>query len=65
MTPAQYAQKLFWQFSEISHEMNDYSRIDTPTAKLHAIKCVDEIKKHCIKIDNGFWDLVKAEIEAI
>ena len=65
MTPAQYAHRLVEKMTEISAKMSDYSRIDIPTAKLHAKIAVEEIMKHCPKEDAGYFVNVIAEIEAI
>ena len=65
MTPAQYAHRLVEKMTEISAKMSDYSRIDIPTAKLHAKIAVEEIMKYCPKIDAGYFVNVLAEIEAI
>lgn len=65
MTPAQYAHRLVEKMTEISSKMSDYSRIDLPTAKLHAKIAVEEIIKYCPKEDAGYFVNVLAEIEAI
>ena len=65
MTPAQYAHRLVEKMTEISPKMSDYSRIDLPTAKQHAIVAVNEIIKFCPKEDAGYFVNVIAEIEAI
>lgn len=65
MTPGQYAHRLVEKMTEISAKMSDYSRIDIPTAKLHAKIAVEEIMKYCPKEDAGYFVNVLAEIEAI
>ena len=65
MTPAQYAHRLVEKMTEISAKMSDYSRIDIPTAKLHAKIAVEEIMKHCLKEDTGYFVNVIAEIDNV
>lgn len=65
MTPAQYAHRLVEKMTEISAKMSDYSRIDIPTAKLHAKIAVEEILQYCHGVDVGYFVKVKAEIEKI
>ena len=63
MTSAEYANYIVNKMTEISPKMSDYSRIDLPTAKQHAIVAVNEIIKFCPKIDAGYFVNVIAEIE--
>lgn len=42
-TPFEKALELLTRFQEKSHKMGDYSSIYTPTAKHHAIICVEQI----------------------
>lgn len=65
MTPAQYAHRLVEKMTEISAKMSDYSRIDIPTAKLHAKIAVEEIIKFCSKEDAGYFVNVIAEIDNV
>ena len=65
MTPAQYAHRLVEKMTEISAKMSDYSRIDIPTAKLHAKIAVEETIKFCPKIDAGYFVNVLAEIDNV
>jgi len=65
MTPAQYAHRLVEKMTEISAKMSDYSRIDIPTAKLHAKIAVEEIMKYCPKEDAGYFVNVIAEIDNV
>jgi hypothetical protein len=65
MTSAEYANYIVAKMTDISPKMSDYSRIDLPTAKLHAKIAVEEIMKHCPKEDAGYFVNVLAEIEAI
>lgn len=45
MTPKEKAKELAYRFSLTSVKMSDDSHIEFPTAKTHAIICVDEMIK--------------------
>jgi hypothetical protein len=70
MTPAQYAHRLVEKMTEISAKMSDYSRIDIPTAKLHAKIAVDEILNLVCCMDGKehwqeYYEQAKQEIEKL
>ena len=66
MTPQEKALELLSSFQKTSYKMDDYSVIYSPTAKLHAIKCCDEVLGY-MGADRGteFWTEVKKELEQL
>lgn len=64
MTPQEKALQLMTRFQETSYKMGDHSSIYTPTAKHHALICVDEVLGY-MGADRGyeFWMQVKKELE--
>ena len=64
MTPQEKALQLMTRFQETSYKMGDHSSIYTPTAKHHALICVDEVLGY-MGADRGyeFWMQVKQELE--
>lgn len=67
MTPQEKAIELISTFSLKSHKMSDHSTIYSPTAKLHAKLCCDEIltysKAHGFIGLTEYWEKIKEEIE--
>ena len=66
MTPLEKALELLTTFQQTSFKMGDHSTIYTPTAKLHALKCCDEVLGY-MGADRGteFWNEVKRELEQL
>lgn len=66
MTPKEKALQLLASFMQKSYKMGDHSMIYTPTAKLHAIMCCDEVLGY-MGADRGteFWEEVKKELELL
>ena len=64
MTPQEKALQLLASFMQKSYKMGDHSTIYTPTARLHAIMCCDEVLGY-MGSDRGydFWINVREEIE--
>jgi hypothetical protein len=63
MTPKEKAEQLVNYFMLLkSHKMSDYSRIEFPTAKLCAIKVIDELIK---ETGSKYHYDVKKEIEKL
>lgn len=64
ITPQEKALQLMTRFQETSYKMGDHSSIYTPTAKHHALICVDEVLGY-MGADRGyeFWMQVKQELE--
>ena len=64
ITPQEKALQLMTRFQETSYKMGDHSSIYTPTAKHHALICVDEVLGY-MGADRGyeFWMRVKQELE--
>lgn len=64
ITPQEKALQLMTRFQETSYKMGDHSSIYTPTAKHHALICVDEVLGY-MGADRGyeFWMQVKKELE--
>ena len=64
MTPNEKALQLLASFMQKSYKMGDHSTIYTPTARLHAIMCCDEVLGY-MGADRGteFWMEVKKELE--
>lgn len=69
MTPQEKAIELISTFSLKSHKMGDHSTIYSPTVKLHAKLCCDEIltysKAHGFVSLTDYWEEVKEEIEKL
>ena len=70
MTPLEKALQLMTRFQETSYKLGDHSSIYTPTAKHHALICIDEIIDaidwHDYEVPNlqlEFWFKVKHELE--
>lgn len=66
MTPQEKALELLTIFQQTSFKMGDHSTIYTPTAKLHAMLCCDEVLGY-MGADRGteFWMEVKQELEQL
>ena len=64
MTPKETAKQLLDTFMMKSYKMGDHSIVYTPTAKLHAMLCCDEVLGY-MGADRGteFWIKVKRELE--
>ena len=64
MTPKEKAKQLLDTFMMKSYKMGDHSIVYTPTAKLHAMLCCDEVLGY-MGADRGteFWIKVKRELE--
>ena len=48
-----------------SSKMSDYSKIYTPSAKVCALICVDEILEECLQLKVNFWEEVKQELNKL
>jgi len=70
-TPLEKALQLMTRFQETSYKLGDHSSIYTPTAKHHALICVDEIMSQIepsismdvIEARINYWNKVKQELE--
>ena len=78
ITPQEKALQLMTRFQETSYKMGDYSSIYTPTAKHHALICVDEtirtlnedirdldVRGNVLLDLIEYWREVKQEIEKL
>jgi len=66
-TPLEKALQLMTRFQETSYKLGDHSSIYTPTAKHHALICVDEVlhyaEEHGFIGLTEYWNEVKHELE--
>ena len=69
MTPKQKADYIIQNMALLSEKMSDYSRIELPTVKIHALFVVNEIIRSCPTLPHedtaDYWIDVRRIIEAM